>query len=190
MLKQSLMMKLGSQAPPFSLPDAAGHVHTLDEFAGSKALVVAFICNHCPYVKHMIAALAQFAREYQSRGLAVVAISSNDVNSHPDDAPPKMAQFARQHGFIFPYLYDESQAVALAYQAVCTPDLFLFDAARRLAYCGQFDGSRPGNKLPVTGANLRAAADAILAGQPAPGQQHPSTGCNIKWKPANEPSWG
>jgi peroxiredoxin len=190
MLKQSRMMPLGTSAPPFSLPDTAGRMHALAEFTGSKALVVAFICNHCPYVKHMIGALAQFARDYQSRGLAVVAISANDVKSHPDDAPPKMAQFAAQHGFVFPYLYDESQAVALAYQAVCTPDLFLFDGALRLAYCGQFDASRPGNKLPVTGADLRAAADAVLAGQIVAGLQLPSVGCNIKWKPANQPSWG
>ena len=156
--------------------------------AGAKALVVAFICNHCPYVKHIIGALAQFARDYQPRAVAMVAINSNDASRYTDDSPPRMAQLAAQNRFNFPYLYDELQAVAKAYQAVCTPDLYLFDQARRLVYRGQFDASRPGNRQPVTGSDLRAAADALLAGR-AIQDQIASVGCNIKWKPGQEPDW-
>ena len=185
---QSRMLALGTAAPDFSLPDPAGKLHGLDEFAGARALVVAFICNHCPYVKHMIDGLVQFARDYSAQGLAVVAISSNDASRYPDDSPENMAQLAAQKGFGFPYLYDASQAVAKAYEAVCTPDLYLFDQSRRLAYRGQFDGSRPGSKQPVTGADLRAAVDAVLAGREIK-QQIPSVGCSIKWKAGQEPAW-
>jgi peroxiredoxin len=185
---QSRMLALGTAAPDFFLPDTAGKLHGLKDFADARALVVAFICNHCPYVKHMIDGLAQFARDYSAHGLSVVAINSNDASRYPDDSPANMAQLAAHKGFGFPYLYDGSQAVAKAYEAVCTPDLYLFDQARRLAYRGQFDGSRPGNKQPVTGADLRAAADALLAGRQIK-QQIASVGCSIKWKAGQEPAW-
>lgn len=177
---QSRELAAGAIAPDFALPDPAGNVHRLQDFAPARALVVAFICNHCPYVKHIVAALARFAHDYQPRGLALVAISSNDVSRYPDDSPANMAVLAAQHAFEFPYLYDESQAVAKAYQAVCTPDLFLFDQARRLVYHGQFDASRPGGQ-PASGGDLRAAADAVLAGR-AVIDQKASVGCSIKWK--------
>ena len=189
MSRQSRIMTLGTKAPDFSLPDVAGHLHTLQECASGKALVVAFICNHCPYVQHIIGSFAALAREYQPRGLRVAAISSNDVAAVPEDAPPLMTQLARRHDFVFPYLYDESQQVALAYQAVCTPDFFLFDARLRLAYAGQFDSSRPGNRQPVTGADLRAAVEAVLADQPVAGMAKPSSGCSIKWKAEHRPQW-
>ena len=180
------MLPLGSAAPAFALADPSGKRYSLTDFAGSKALLVAFICNHCPYVKHMIDGLVKFAHDYQAKGIAVVAISSNDVGSYPEDSPANMAKFAAQRGFTFPYLYDESQSVAKAYEAACTPDLYLFDQQRKLIYRGQFDGSRPGNQVPVNGADLRAAVDAILSGQPI-GQQIPSVGCGIKWKPGSQP---
>src|SRR6516162_1106664 len=152
------MLPLGTPAPSFSLPDtASGRMVSLESCASAPALVVAFICNHCPFVKHILDGFVTFARDFAPRGLAVVAISSNDIVSHPDDAPAQMARIAGSKGFTFPYLYDESQEVAKAYQAVCTPDFFLFDRDRRLAYRGQFDGSRPGGRVPVTGADLRAA---------------------------------
>jgi peroxiredoxin len=176
------MVALGSAAPSFRLSDPSGRVHALDDFAGAPALLVAFICNHCPYVKHIRAELAAFARDYSARGLAVVAINSNDVRAYPDDRPEMMAKEAREAGYVFPYLFDETQEVARAYGAACTPDFFLYDRQRRLCYRGQFDDSRPGNGRPVTGADLRAAADAVLAGEPAPLEQKPSIGCNIKWK--------
>jgi peroxiredoxin len=185
---QSRMLALGTVAPDFSLPDPAGKPHRLADFAGAKALVVAFICNHCPYVKHIVGALAQFARDYRARNVVMVAINSNDTARYSDDSPANMAKLAVHNGFIFPYLYDESQAVAKAYQAVCTPDLFLFDQARRLVYRGQFDASRPGNSQPVSGEDLRAATDAVLAGH-AVTDQVASVGCNIKWKPGQEPDW-
>jgi thiol-disulfide isomerase/thioredoxin len=153
-----------------------------DDFTDAPALLVMFICNHCPFVKYIRAGLAQFARDYQTRGLATVAISSNDVASYPDDSPARMAKEKRAAGYTFPYLYDETQQVAKAYGAACTPDFFLFDRARRLVYRGQFDDSRPSNNRPVTGADLRAAVDALLAGKPVPSDQTPSIGCNIKWK--------
>jgi peroxiredoxin len=187
-MTQSRMLPLGTAAPDFSLPDPAGKLHRLSDFADSRALLVAFICNHCPYVKHILDGLAQFAHDYIAQGVAVVAINSNDANRYPEDSPANMAKLAAQKRFNFPYLYDASQAVAKAYQAVCTPDLYLFDQARRLVYRGQFDASRPGNKQPVTGADLRAAADAVLAGR-AIEQQIPSVGCNIKWKAGQEPMW-
>jgi peroxiredoxin len=181
------MLALGTQAPKFALPDGAGRTRRLEDFAAAPALLVAFICNHCPYVKHILDGFVQFAHDYADRGLAVVAISSNDVESHPQDGPAPMAQLAKDRGFGFPYLYDESQTVAKAYQAVCTPDFFLFDRERRLAYRGQFDSSRPGSKTPVTGADMRAAAAALLAGKALPKLQLSSTGCGIKWKPGNAP---
>jgi peroxiredoxin len=171
----------GTAAPDFALPDPAGHMHRLADFATARALVVAFICNHCPYVKHIIGGLAQFARDYQPRGVAMVAINPNDATRYAEDSPAHMAEVAARNGFTFPYLYDESQAVARAYDAVCTPDLFLFDQSRQLVYRGQFDASRPGNAAPVTGADLRAAADAVLAGRPI-AHQVPGVGCSIKWK--------
>ncbi|MBL8247908.1 MAG: thioredoxin family protein [Candidatus Competibacter sp.] len=179
----STMLPLGTAAPDFSLSEpATGKTVALADFAAAPALLVLFICNHCPFVKHVRAELARFAREYQAKELAIVAISANDAAHYPDDSPAKMAEEAKSVGYVFPYLYDESQAVAKAYQAACTPDFFLFNADRRLVYRGQFDGSRPGNNIPVTGADLRAAADAALAGQPVSPEQKPSIGCNIKWK--------
>ena len=188
-LRQSRMLDIGTPAPDFVLPDPAGKLHALKEFSGSPALLVAFICNHCPYVKHVLDGFVAFAREYSTKGLAVVAISANDIASYPDDAPPAMAKLARERGFDFPYLFDESQAVAKAYQAVCTPDFFLFDRTRRLVYRGQFDGSRPVGRIPVTGTDLRAATDALLAGRPVPSAQVASAGCSIKWTPGNAPDW-
>jgi len=183
MAMQSRMLALGTAAPSFRLEDTATHkTVALQDFASSPALLVGFICNHCPYVKHILNGFADFAREYGPRGLAVVAISSNDITTHPADSPDEMAKLAREKKFSFPYLYDESQAVARAYDAACTPDFFLFDADRRLVYRGQFDGSRPGGSQPVTGADLRTAVDAVLAGKPVPQKQIPSIGCGIKWK--------
>jgi len=188
-LTPSTMLPLGTPAPDFNLPDTNGKNIALADFAGAKALVVLFICNHCPYVKHIREGLADFGRDYLGRGAAIVAINSNDVENYPADSPPKMKEEARAAGFTFPYLHDESQRVAQAYRAACTPDIFLFDAQRRLAYRGQFDDSRSGNGRPVTGRDLRAALDAVLAGQPAPEPQIPSVGCNIKWKPGNTPDY-
>ena len=188
-LTPSTMLELGTPLPPFRLPDPEGKMVTSDEFAGSPALLVAFICNHCPYVKHLRDGLAEFARDYQGSGLAMVAISSNDAANYPDDSPAKMAEEVEQAGYVFPYLYDESQEVAKAYRAACTPEFYLFDADRRLVYRGQFDDSRPENGRPVTGADLRAAVDALLAGQPIPPDQTPGIGCNIKWKPGQEPDY-
>jgi peroxiredoxin len=178
-------LPLGAKAPSFRLPDAHGKVVASDEFSGSPAFLVAFICNHCPFVKHIQSSFAAMAKEYQARGVATVAISSNDAVTFPEDGPAKMAEEILAAGYTFPYLYDESQDVARAYGAVCTPDFFLFDRAQRLVYRGQFDGSRPKNNVPVTGADLRAAFDAVLEGRPAPGDQKPSVGCSIKWKPEN-----
>jgi thiol-disulfide isomerase/thioredoxin len=160
-----------------------------DDLREAPALLVMFICNHCPYVKHIRDGLAAFARDYRPRGVAVVAINSNDVAAYPDDRPEKMVAEKRSAGYEFPYLHDETQAVAKAYRAACTPDFFLFDAERRLAYRGQFDDSRPGNGRPVTGADLRAAADALLAGAAPAAEQTPSIGCNIKWKAGNAPAY-
>ena len=183
----SAPQKLGASAPDFSLPATDGTVTSLADIAGPRATLVAFVCNHCPFVVHIAAGLAAFARDYQSRGVGIAAISANDIVSHPADSPEQMTVFAARYGFGFPYLYDESQAVAKAYNAVCTPDLFLYDGAATLAYAGQFDDARPGNAHPVTGASLRAATDAILAGEAVPEPQRPSVGCSIKWKPGNAP---
>jgi peroxiredoxin len=185
----STMLALGTSAPHFDLPDFDGRHHTLDDFAASRALLVAFICNHCPFVKHMRAEFAAFAREYAARGLAVVAIVSNDLDVYPQDGPDAMREEARSLGYVFPYLVDADQQTAKAYRAACTPDFFLFDASRHLVYRGQFDDSRPGSDRPVTGADLRLAVDAVLAGKPMDADQRPSLGCNIKWKPGNEPDY-
>lgn len=188
-LTPSTMLPLGTPAPDFRLPDPSGRRFARDDFAEAPALLVAFLCNHCPYVKHLRAGFAAFAKEYAARGLAIVAINSNDYEEYPEDAPARMAEEAKRAGYGFPYLVDELQSVAAAYRAACTPDFFLFDAQRRLAWRGQFDDSRPGNRLPVTGADLRAAADAVLAGRAAPAEQKPSIGCNIKWRPGREPDY-
>lgn len=179
----STMLPLGTLAPAFSLPDTvSGATLALHDLKSDRATVVMFICNHCPYVIHVRDGLAQLARDYQPRGVAFVAISSNDVEHYPQDAPDLMRAFAQTAGFGFPYLYDETQAVARAYEAACTPDFFVFDGALTLAYRGQLDNSRPGNGKPVTGASMRAALDALLAGAPVSDDQIPSVGCNIKWK--------
>jgi peroxiredoxin len=183
------MLALGTTAPAFRLPDYDGRMYSLDDFAAQPALLVAFICSHCPFVRHLRREFAAFAREYATRGLAVVAINSNDVVAYPQDGPDAMRAEAAELGYVFPYLLDESQSVAKAYQAACTPDFFLFDAARRLVYRGQFDDSRPGTERPVSGADLRAATDAVLAGRPPAADQRPSLGCNIKWRRGNEPAY-
>lgn len=186
----STMLPLGTKAPDFSLPDAvSGKTVSLADFAGKKGLLVIFMCNHCPFVKHLRSALAEFAKEYQEKGLGIVGISSNDVEHYPADSPEKMKQEAEEAGYTFPYLYDETQEVAKAYKAACTPDFFLFDGDFSLVYRGQFDDSRPESGIPVTGKDLRAACDAVLAGRPVPEEQKPSIGCNIKWKPGNEPDY-
>jgi peroxiredoxin len=183
------MLPLGTTAPPFALPDTEGRSVALKDLAGAKALLVMFICNHCPYVKHVRAELAKIGREYGPRGVGIVGINSNDVASHPDDSPEKMREEKAAVGYTFPYLYDATQDVAKAYRAACTPDLYVFDAKQRLVYRGQLDDSRPKNNLPVTGRDLRAALDAVLAGKSVPAEQRPSLGCNIKWKPANAPEY-
>jgi len=185
----STMLPLGTTAPNFNLPDPNGKFVSLDDFKDVLALLVVFICNHCPYVKHIRTQFASLAKEYQSRGVGIVAINSNDVESYPEDGPEKMAEEIKQVGYTFPYLYDQSQQVAKAYRAACTPDLYLFDRDYRLVYRGQFDDSRPGNARPVTGADLRTALDAVLAGRAVPGNQKPSVGCNIKWKRRNAPDY-
>jgi peroxiredoxin len=177
------MLPLGTAAPDFALPDVTnGKRVSRDDYAQHRAMLVMFICRHCPFVEHVQRELAKLGRDYAGRGVGIVAISSNDAERQPDDAPPRLAEMAREQGFTFPLLYDETQAVARAYRAACTPDYFLFDAARRLAYRGQLDDSRPGNGVPVSGRDLRGALDAVLAGQPVRDEQRPSVGCSIKWK--------
>lgn len=184
------MLPLGTPAPEFNLLEpASGRRIALTDFAANPALVVAFICNHCPFVKHLRDALAQFGRDCAARGVAFVAINANDVANYPADSPERMVEEARAAGWTFPYLYDETQAVARAYRAACTPDFFLYGRDRKLAYRGQFDDSRPGNGKPITGADLRSAIEAVLAGKPVAAKQIPSMGCNIKWKPGNEPEY-
>jgi len=185
----STMLALGTAAPPFALPDLTGKQVSLGDFADAPALLVMFICNHCPFVVHVREQLVRLARDYQARGVAVVAINSNDVARYPDDSPERMREDAAKHGYTFPYLLDETQEIAKAYRAACTPDFFLFDGQRKLVYRGQLDAARPGNAEPNDGADLRAALDLLLAGQPVPEEQQPSIGCNIKWKPGNEPSY-
>ena len=184
------MQPLGMEVPSFSLPDVStGKAVHHGDYRGRPGLLVMFICNHCPYVVHLREALAQFGREYGERGLGIVAISSNDAVAYPDDAPEKMKKEAASVGYTFPYCFDETQEVAKAYGAACTPDFFLFDGEMRLAYRGQFDDTRPGSGREPTGADLRSAADAVLAGVRPDAAQIPSIGCNIKWKPGNEPEW-
>lgn len=185
----STMLALGTEAPDFELINIDGRPVKRDDFRGAKALLVMFICNHCPYVKHIAPELARLANDYQQRGVAVVAISSNDASKYPDDSPERMIHEAEERGYAFPYLYDEEQAAAQAYRAACTPDLFLFDKDFRLAYRGQLDSSRPGNGIPVTGEDLRRALDLVLAGQEVPEPHRPSIGCNIKWREGNEPEY-
>jgi peroxiredoxin len=185
------MQPLGTQAPDFSLPEpATGERRKRDDFADADALLVVFMCNHCPYVIHIREALRDFAEEYRPKGLAVVGINANDPSTHPGDSPEAMKREVREVGYTFPYLFDETQDVAKAYGAACTPDFFLYDGDRRLVYRGQFDGSRPSNGVPVTGEDLRAAADTVLAGgKPDPEAQKASAGCNIKWRDGNAPEW-
>ena len=186
----STMLPLGTKAPDFSLEDVgSGNQISLDTFADKKALLVMFICVHCPFVKHLQTALAEVGKEYVAQGLGIVAISANDIANHPDDAPEKMKIMAETLGFNFPFCYDESQEVAKAYTAACTPDFFLFDQDNILVYRGQFDDSRPGNDIPVTGKDLKAAIEGVLRDRTVDAQQKPSIGCNIKWKAGNEPPY-
>ncbi len=186
----STMLELGTQAPGFQLPDVtSGRTISLDTFADKKGLLVMFICRHCPYVKHVQEELARLGRDYRDKDVGIVAISSNDAAEHPEDAPESLREMASELGFGFPYCYDESQETARSYSAACTPDFFLFDAGRRLVYRGQLDDSRPGNGQPVTGRDLRAALDALLADKPVSTEQRASLGCNIKWRPGNEPAY-
>lgn len=188
-LTPSTMLKLETVAPDFCLPDTTGKDVRLADYSESKALLVVFMCNHCPYVIHIADALSAFATEMKPKGLEIVAISANDITNRPADGPDKMADEVSNRGYIFPYLYDEEQSVAKAYQAACTPDFFLFDSDKKLAYRGQFDSSRPGNNIGVTGEDLRQAAISVLAGNKPVTEQIPSMGCNIKWKPGNEPAY-
>src|SRR5688572_2353207 len=187
-LTPSTMLPLGTPALDFHLPDTNGKTVSFADFKDKPALAVIFMCNHCPYVKHIRTGLVQLASDYQPRGAALVGINANDAVNYPGDSPAKMAEEVKSAGYTFPYLYDESQGVAKGYRAACTPDIFLFDRGRRLVYRGQFDASRPGNGIPVTGKDLRAALDAIFAGKPTSTMQVASIGCNIKWKPGNEPN--
>ena len=184
---ESQMLPLGTIAPAFSLPDPDGKVYSLRD--GADAYLVMFICNHCPFVKHVREELARIGRDYGGRNVAIYAINSNDVTTHPGDSPEKMKQEATEWGYVFPYLYDASQEVAKAYHAACTPDFFLFDAGRRLVYRGQLDDSRPSNNEPVDGRDLRAALDAVLSGEPVAEPQMASIGCNIKGRAGNEPDY-
>ena len=186
-MTQSQMLAIGTPAPAFTLPDPDGEKHSLAD--NKSAYLVMFICNHCPFVKHVRDELARLGRDYLAKDVDVVAISSNDINTHPADSPDKMRDETNAAGYTFPYLFDEDQSVAKAYRAACTPDFFVFDADRKLAYRGQLDGSRPGNDLAVTGADLRGALDAVLAGEAPAADQVPSVGCNIKWTPGNEPDY-
>jgi peroxiredoxin len=188
-LTPSTMLPLGTAAPDFKLPDTDGKTVSLADFKNQAALLVIFMCNHCPYVIHIRSGLAQLARDYTPRGVGIVGISSNDVKTHPADSPAKMKEEAEKAGYIFPYLYDETQAVAKSYRAACTPDIFLFDKNQKLVYRGQFDASRPNNGIPVTGNALRAALDAVLAGKTVSEKQTASIGCNIKWQAGNEPDY-
>jgi peroxiredoxin len=185
----STMLKLGTKAPSFELVNVDGRTVSLNDFRGKPALVVMFICNHCPFVKHIAAELSRFGADYQNKGAAIVAINSNDASTYPDDSPERMVHEAEERGYVFPYLYDEDQEAAKAYHAACTPDFFVFDGQQQLAYRGQFDSSRPGNGVPVTGEDLRRALDAVLSKQPVSATQKPSIGCNIKWRGGQEPDY-
>lgn len=187
---ESTMLELGTAAPAFQLPDVvSGKTIDLDSFAGKKALLVMFISRHCPYVQHVKHELAGLGQDYGGKSVGIVAISANYVPQYPDDSPANLRAMAQETGFTFPVCYDETQQSAKDYQAACTPDFFLFDGHRRLVYRGQLDGSRPGNAVPLTGTDLRAALDAVLAGKPVSQHQKPSLGCNIKWRPGNEPEY-
>ena len=183
------MLDLGTVLPPFRLRDLDGKAVTSNDFAAAKGVLVAFVCPHCPFVRHIRTAFAQVATAAQQRGIAVMAINSNDVTAFPDDGPDGMREEIREGGYTFQYLFDESQDVAQAFHAACTPDFFLFDGAQRLVYRGQFDDSRPKSDVPVTGKDLQAAIDALLAGTPVSQDQRPSVGCNIKWSKGNEPAY-
>jgi len=189
MTASTMLLPLGTAAPDFSLPDPGGKIVSLCDFIDAPALLVIFMCNHCPYVQHVAGGLAALARDYQQRGVAVVGINANDWTAYADDAPAKMAEEARRRGYTFPYLVDETQEVAKAYRAACTPDFYVFDKDRKLAYRGQMDGARPGNNVRVSGVDLRDALDAVLEGRPAAKNQKPSLGCNIKWRAGNEPEY-
>ena len=188
-LTPSTMLALGTPAPDFSLVNVDGRTVSLADFKGKPALLVIFLCNHCPYVKHLADALAEFTSEYIAKGVGVVGINSNDVANYPADSPEQMVAEAESRGYQFPYLYDETQEVAKAYRAACTPDFYVFDQDQRLVYRGQFDTSRPDSGIPVTGADLRAALDTVLAGSEPPAEQRPSIGCNIKWKHGGAPDY-
>ncbi len=185
----STMTPLGTKAADFTLVNVDGRLVSLKDFDGAPAFLAIFMSNHCPFVKHLADALAQFAAEYMPKGVAIVGINSNDVSNYPADSPEQMVREAEERGYPFPYLYDETQEVAKAYRAACTPDFFLFDRDRRLVYRGQFDSSRPGSGTPITGADLRNAVDALLAGKKPSEKQLPSIGCNIKWIAGNEPDY-
>ncbi len=186
----STMLELGTEAPDFSLPDTvSGDTVSLSDYADKKGVLVMFICNHCPYVQHVREELARIGKDYADSDIGVVAICSNDADNYPGDSPEAMKAEAQTHGYVFPYLHDEDQSVAKAYSAMCTPDFFLFGPDRKLVYRGRMDGSRPNTDVPVTGEELRAAMDAVLAGEPLPDEQLPSMGCSIKWKPGNEPAY-
>ncbi len=188
--ESTMLLELGAPAPDFRLPDVvSGKIVSLDTFRDKKALVVMFICRHCPYVQHVKEELARLGRDYANKSVGMVAISSNDATQYPDDRPEKLRAMAEELGFNFPLCYDETQQVAKAYAAACTPDFYVFDQDRKLVYRGQLDDSRPGNGIPVTGKDLRAAIDAVLEGRPVSSRQKPSLGCNIKWKPGNEPPY-
>lgn len=188
-LKNSVMVPLGAPAPSFTLPDTNGNMVSLSQFESKKGLLVVFMCNHCPYVKHVRAELAAIGKEYQAKGLGMVGISANDITTHPDDSPERMKEEAASAGYTFPYLYDESQDAAKAYHAICTPDFFLYDHDLKLAYRGQLDETRPNSGQSAHGKDLRAAIEAVLAGQPVQEPHTPSAGCNIKWKAGNEPDY-
>ena len=188
-LTPSTMLPLGTKAPDFSLPNVDGKTVKLADFEQAPALLMIFMCNHCPYVKHVADGLAKLTSEYLAKGVAVVGISSNDVANYPADSPEQMAAEVKQRGYKFPYLYDATQDVAKAYRAACTPDFYVFDGEQRLVYRGQFDASRPESGIPVTGADVRAALDAVLAGKKPAAEQRPSIGCNIKWKPGGAPDY-
>jgi len=178
----STMLPLGTKAPHFALPNPHGEVISLDQFREHKGLVVIFMCNHCPYVKHVAPELARLSAEYMAQGIGFVGISSNDIEKHPDDAPDLMAEESKRQGYLFPYLFDEDQSVARAYRAACTPDIFVFDSEMKLVYRGQLDDTRPKKDIPLTGKDLRAALEAVLAGKPVPERQVPSLGCSVKWR--------
>ena len=185
----STMKKIGTPAPEFKLTNIDGRLVGLHDFDEKPALLVIFMCNHCPFVKHVADGLTKLAMDYMPKGVAIVGINSNDAATHPHDSPEQMIHEAEQRGYPFAYLYDETQDVAKAYGAACTPDFFLYDRGRQLVYRGQLDASRPGNNIPVTGGDLRAALDAVLAGKSPPEKQIPSIGCNIKWRSGNEPAY-